>query len=168
MPILLPKEMSRRITDLTPEFFTSRGIRLIVLDVDNTLTSHCNPVPADGVLEWIRSMKEAGLLLTILSNNYRRRVAPFAEKLGLDFISMACKPLTVGLSRACRRFHLKPDQICLIGDQIFTDVFGGNLKGVLTVLVEPYELERGWMFRLKRKLERPLIRRWRKKKGVSP
>ena len=167
MTILLPKEMSRRITDLTPEFFISRGIRLIVLDVDNTLTTHDNPVPADGVVEWIRKMKEAGLLLTILSNNYRSRVEPFAEKLGLDFISMACKPLTVGLSRACRRFQLKPEQICLIGDQIFTDVFGGNLKGVLTVLVEPYELETGWMFHLKRKLERPIIRRWQKKKGVS-
>ncbi len=167
MTILLPKEMSRRITDLTPEFFISRGIRLIVLDVDNTLTTHDNPVPADGVVEWIRKMKEAGLLLTILSNNYRSRVEPFAEKLGLDFISMACKPLTVGLSRACRQFQLKPEQICLIGDQIFTDVFGGNLKGVLTVLVEPYELETGWMFRLKRKLERPIIRRWQKKKGVS-
>ncbi len=80
---------------------------------------------------------------------------------------MACKPLTFGLTRACRRYGLKPRQVCLIGDQIFTDIVGGNLKGVLTVLVEPYELEHKWSFRLKRRLERPLIRRFRQKKGES-
>lgn len=167
MPVFLPKEMARHITDLSPEFFKSRGIEAVVLDVDNTLTTHGNPVPAEGVPEWIGRMKDAGLELTILSNNYRERVEPFARKLGLDFISMACKPLTFGLTRACRWYGLKPRQVCLIGDQIFTDIVGGNLKGVLTVLVEPYELEHKWSFRLKRRLERPIIRRYRKKKGGS-
>lgn len=164
MPVLLPREMVKHITDLTPDFFRERGIRAIVLDVDNTLTTHGNPIPAEGVPEWIAQMKEAGLLLTILSNNYRERVEPFAQKLGLDFVSMACKPLTFGLTRACRRYGLPPSQVCLIGDQIFTDIIGGNLKGVWTVLVEPYELEHKLSFKIKRGLERPVIRRWQKKK----
>ena len=167
MPLFLPKEMAKHVTDLSPEFFISRGIKAVVLDVDNTLTTHGNPVPAQGVPEWISQMQAAGLCLTILSNNYRERVEPFARKLGLDFISIACKLLTFGLTRACRRYGLKPRQVCLIGDQIFTDIVGGNLKGVLTVLVEPYELEHKWSFRLKRRLERPIIRRYRKKKGGS-
>ena len=167
MPLFLPKEMAKHVTDLSPKFFVSRGVKAVVLDVDNTLTTHGNPVPAQGVPEWISQMQAAGLCLTILSNNYRERVEPFARKLGLDFISMACKPLTFGLTRACRRYGLKPRQVCLIGDQIFTDIVGGNLKGVLTVLVEPYELEHKWSFRLKRRLERPIIRRYRKKKGGS-
>ena len=167
MPVLQPKVMVRRVTDLDEEFFQSRGIRAVVLDVDNTLTTHSNPVPAPGIPEWIGRMKAAGLELTILSNNYRERVEPFARRLGMDFVSMACKPLTIGLTRACRRYGLKPRQVCLVGDQIFTDIVGGNLKGVLTVLVEPYELEHKWSFRLKRRLERPIIRRYRKKKGGS-
>ncbi len=167
MPLLLPQELARHVTDLTPEFFRERGVRAIVLDVDNTLTTHGNPVPAAGVREWVAKMRSEGFLLTILSNNCRARVKPFAEELGLGFISMACKPLTFGLSRACRRYGLSPGEVCLIGDQIFTDIIGGNVKGVQTVLVEPYEPERKWSFRLRRRLERPLIRLCRKKKGES-
>ena len=167
MPVLQPKVMVRRVTDLDEEFFQSRGIRAVVLDVDNTLTTHGNPVPAPGIPEWIGRMKAAGLELTILSNNYRERVEPFARRLGMDFVSTACKPLTIGLTRACRRYGLKPRQVCLVGDQIFTDIVGGNLKGVLTVLVEPFEPEGKWSFRLKRRLEQPVIRRFRKKKGES-
>ena len=167
MPLLLPDEMARHVTDLSPEFFRTRGIRAIVLDVDNTLTTHGNPIPAEGVREWVAAMRAEGFFLTILSNNYRERVAPFAQSLGLDFISMACKPLTFGLTRACRRYSLSPKEVCLIGDQIFTDIIGGNFKGVLTVLVEPYQLEEKWSFRLRRRLERPLIRRFRQKKGES-
>ncbi|MGI5894651.1 MAG: YqeG family HAD IIIA-type phosphatase [Candidatus Merdivicinus sp.] len=167
MPIFLPREMARHVTDLQPDFFRQRGIRAIILDVDNTLTTHGNPVPAEGVPEWINRMKDEGFSVAILSNNYRERVEPFARLLGLDFISMACKPLTFGLTRACRRYGLPPAQVCLIGDQIFTDIVGGNCKGVFTILVEPYELEQKWSFRLKRKLEQPIIRKFHKKKGES-
>ena len=167
MPLLTPDVFYPHITDIPGRFFKERGLKLAVLDVDNTLTSHNNPTPFPGVAEWIAARQAEGVILCILSNNSPERVEPFARKLGLDFISMACKPMTFGLTRACRRYGLKPRQVCLIGDQIFTDIVGGNLKGVLTVLVEPYELEHKWSFRLKRRLERPIIRRYRQKKGES-
>ena len=112
-------------------------------------------------------MKQAGIKLAVLSNNKEERVAPFAARLGLGHQSRAAKPLTGGLKRLAQRYRLPPEQIALIGDQIFTDIVGGNLKGVLAVLVEPYELEHKWSFRLKRRLERPIIRRYRQKKGES-
>ena len=93
MPFLKPRRMVKHITDLPASFFKERGLRAVILDVDNTLTTHNNPVPAKGVPEWIRTMQEAGLTLTILSNNYKERVEPFAKQLGLPFVSMAAKPL---------------------------------------------------------------------------
>lgn len=165
MPLLQPCRMVRHITDLPPSFFEENGYRAVILDVDNTLTTHGNPVPAEGVTEWVEAVKKTGVQMAILSNNTRKRVEPFAKKLGLDFVSMAGKPLSFGVTRACKRYGLRPGQVALIGDQIFTDILSGNVKGVCTILVEPYELEKGWFFRLKRRLEQPVIRRFRKRKG---
>ena len=165
MPLLQPCRMVRHITDLPPAFFEENGYRGVILDVDNTLTTHGNPVPAEGVTEWVKAVRETGVQMAILSNNTRERVEPFAKKLGLDFVSMACKPLSFGVTRACRRYGLQPSQMALIGDQIFTDILSGNLKGVCTILVEPYQLEKGWFFRLKRRLEQPVIRRFKRKEA---
>ena len=157
--------MFRRVTDIPLSFFAERDIKAVILDVDNTLTSHNNPVPAEGVGQWLFQLKCCGLEVAILSNNSARRVAPFAKKLGLDYVSRACKPLTFGVTRALKKYGLSPNQVVLIGDQIFTDIMGGNLKGVCTILVEPYELERGCFFRLKRKLEKPVLRKYRRLSG---
>ena len=91
-------------------------------------------------------------------------MAPFAKKLGLDYVSRACKPLTFGVTRACKKYGLPPKQVALIGDQIFTDVFGGNRAGALTCYVETldrrffwinvrYQLERGFIARGRRRME---------------
>ena len=80
MPFLKPRRMVKHITDLPASFFKERGLRAVILDVDNTLTTHNNPVPAEGVPEWIRTMQEAGLTLAILSNNYKERVEPEGDR----------------------------------------------------------------------------------------
>ena len=165
MPLFRPRYLARHVTDLPASFFTEKGVRAIILDLDNTLTTHGNPVPAQGVPEWIAAMKAAGLRLAILSNNYRSRVEPFARLLGLEFVSFAGKPLPFGAVRACKRWGLRRKETVLIGDQIFTDMICGNLAGIPTVLVEPYQLETTRPFKLRRRLERPLIRRYKKKEG---
>lgn len=107
-----------------------------------------------------------GLTLTILSNNYKERVEPFAKQLGLPFVSMAAKPLPFGVGRACRKLKIRRKETALIGDQIFTDMICGNLAGVLhRCLVEPYELETTRSFRIRRRLEKPVIRRFLEKEG---
>lgn len=164
MPIFQPNILFHRITEIPVEFFVQKGIKLVILDVDNTLTTHGNPTPADGVVDWIRAVKTVGITLAILSNNTNERVKPFADELGLPFVAMACKPLTIGLTKACKLYKMHKSQVCLIGDQIFTDILGGNLKGVCTILVEPYEPEKGTMFAIKRMLEKPIVACFKRKK----
>ena len=84
---------------------------------------------------------------------------PLAKELGLDYISFACKPLTVGISRALHRMRLPRQSVALVGDQIFTDIIGGNLRRVKTVLVEPFHLENKKSFKLKRTLESVVFKR---------
>ncbi len=163
MPLLKPCLMVDKMIDLDMDFFRSVGCKAILLDVDNTMTTHDNPTPAEGVMEWIDSMKNNGLKLIIVSNNSAERVAPFAEKIGLDFVAKGAKPLAKGFKEACRRIGVKPKEAVAIGDQIYTDIIGGNLLGAYTVLTVPYELEDKAFFKFKRALEKPVIASYRRK-----
>ena len=84
MSILYPNQRYRRITDISPQQLKNSGFEGIILDVDNTLTTHDNPKPGEGVMDWLAAASNAGLKLIILSNNTPERVKPFAEMLGLE------------------------------------------------------------------------------------
>lgn len=146
-----------KVTDITPAFLKKLNIKGLILDLDNTLTTHDNPRPADGVMDWIDKMKKSGVSLMIVSNNHPPRVRPFAEMLGLDFVSEGKKPLTKGFNEAAVRMGLKKNELAAVGDQIFTDVLGANLMGIKMLYVVPIEHEKTMFFRLKRKLEIPFI-----------
>lgn len=147
----------RRVTDITPEILKKLNIRGLILDLDNTLTTHDNPRPADGVLEWIDLMKREGIRLMIVSNNHPPRVRPFAEMLGLPFVSEGKKPLTKGFKEAAAKMKLPRESVAAVGDQIFTDVLGANLMGIKMLYVVPIEHEKTMFFKVKRKLEIPFI-----------
>lgn len=158
MALLQPDLYLRRVTVITEELLRSRGLKALLLDLDNTLTTHNNPVPDPAVLAWLDAMKHAGIKLVLVSNNTSKRVRPFAAELGLPFTANAAKPLTWGFSRTARELGLKPNQVAVVGDQLFTDILGGNLFGAPTIFVEYMEPEHGPLFRLKRKLERVILR----------
>ena len=147
----------KKVTAITPEFLKKNKIKGLILDLDNTLTTHDNPTPAKGVLDWIKCMKNNDIRLMIVSNNHPPRVYPFAKILGLDFVSDGKKPLTKGFSEAASKLKLSKDSLAAVGDQIFTDVLGANLFGIRMLYVEPIEHEKKFFFKLKRKLEIPFL-----------
>ena len=167
MALFRPDYWFPRVTAIPGSFFIEKGVRLILLDADNTLTTHNNPEPAPGVTAWLEEMKAAGLRLAILSNNNPRRIAPFAEKLGLPFAANGAKPLPFRAAAACREYGARGRECALVGDQLFTDILCGNLlPGAVSVLVTPIQLEDGEFFRFKRKLEKPLLQRYQRRPGV--
>lgn len=147
----------RRVTDITPSFLEKLKIKGLILDLDNTLTTHDNPQPADGVLDWLDMMKKNGIKLMIVSNNHPPRVKPFADMLGLDFVSEGKKPLTKGFKEAMTLMNLKKEELAAVGDQIYTDVLGANLFGIKMLYVSPIEHEKTLFFKCKRKLEKPFL-----------
>lgn len=147
----------RRVTEITPDFLQKNDIAGLLLDLDNTLTTHDNPVPAEGVLDWISQMKSSGIKLVIVSNNHPPRVKPFADMLGLEFVCEGKKPLSNGFNRAQQRMNIPFSRLAVVGDQIFTDILGANLKRIRGIFVYPIEHEKTRFFKLKRWAEKPFL-----------
>ena len=155
--IFRPTYVFNDITGITPKFLKRKHIKGIVLDVDNTLTTHNNPVPPQSSLDWLASVKKAGIKLIIVSNNKPPRIEPFAKVLDLEYVANGRKPLTNGINEAVRRLSFEKCDIAAIGDQIFTDIMGANLAGIRSCFVFPIELETSLPFRFKRTMEKPLL-----------
>ena len=152
--ILLPDIKLDRVTDITVELLKKYGIEALILDVDNTLSTHHGEILTEGLPQWLEYMKENGIGLTVLSNSKEKRVEPFAEKIALDYISLGLKPLPFGYLRAVKKLKKKRKNTAIVGDQIFTDIIGGNCVGVKTVLLTPIKPEDGLSFKIRRKIEK--------------
>lgn len=144
----------KKITDITPAFLKKNGIAALILDVDNTLSVHHGQTPVEGLEAWLEAMRGAGIGLIILSNSKEERVRPFAGGLGLAFVSLGLKPLPFKIRTALKRLGVDKSVTAMVGDQIFTDILGGSLYGVKTVLLDPIEPETALRFRIKRRAER--------------
>ncbi|MBR5539997.1 MAG: YqeG family HAD IIIA-type phosphatase [Clostridia bacterium] len=165
MSLFYPTLYRERITDITVDDLKRLGVSGLLLDVDNTLTTHGSQELADEVRDWLDGMREAGILMTVVSNSWEWRVAPFAQRIGLRHTSLSCKPLPFGFIRGMRRMGLKRKQCVAIGDQVFTDILGANLAGIPCIQLQPILLETGKpILKLKRKLERIIYAR-RKGRG---
>ncbi len=152
-----PDYVFNTVAEISLDFLQQEGIKAIILDLDNTLTTHNNPIPDPDRLVWFNEVKDSGMPMIIVSNNHYERVKPFADALGLDFIPDGRKPLTTGYNKAVKRLGLPKSQIASIGDQIYTDVIGSKLCGIKSIFTFPIELETGFWFRVKRTLEKPLL-----------
>ena len=153
-----PNIKLKKITDITVPLLEKHGINALILDVDNTLSTHHGQVLTEGLQEWLDLMRENGIKMTVLSNSKSKRLEPFAKKIGLDYISLGLKPLPFGFWRALKRLNTKRKTTAIVGDQIFTDVLGGNIVGLKTIMLTPIKPETSLRFRIKRKLESYLIK----------
>lgn len=158
--LLKPDIKLHGITDITVELLNNNDIKALLLDVDNTMSTHHGTVLTDGLMEWIDRMQQNGIKLMVLSNSKRHRIQPFAARIGLPFISLGCKPLPTGYLRGVRALVEKRKNVAIVGDQIFTDVLGGNAVGVKTILLTPIKPEDGWSFKVRRKLEKKLYKKY--------
>ena len=141
MPLFFPTLYRRRITDVTAEDLRRLGAKAVLLDVDNTLTTHDAPDLTDEVKAWLAQRQADGFTLLIVSNNSADRVAPFSEKIGLSYYAHARKPLPFGFRAAAKQAGVCRKECVVIGDQLFTDMLGANLAGIPSILLEPIQFE---------------------------
>ncbi len=158
MSFLVPKFMFHRVTDITVDFLKEAGVENLLLDADNTLSTHHSQEPYAGVAEWLELMRQNGIGLMMVSNSNVNRVTPFAKKLGLDFEYMSLKPLSKGVGRAMKRLGAKRENTALVGDQIFTDLLAARLKGIKILFVEYIKKEEKMSFKIRRALEKKILK----------
>ncbi|HZG84117.1 YqeG family HAD IIIA-type phosphatase [Paenibacillus sp.] len=165
LQMLLPKQTVRTIYDIDLEALKASGIRGIMTDLDNTLVGAKVPLATPELVLWLDGVRERGFQVVVVSNNNEARVRAFAEPLRLPFVSRAKKPLNAAFSKALTMMGLRPHETAIVGDQMMTDVLGGNRLGLYTILVEPIAAsDEGWVTRnVNRNLERAFITRLRKK-----
>ncbi len=158
----LPNEFVNNVYAITPEHLKNLGIKGIITDLDNTLVEWDRPLATPELANWFKSMKDAGIKITVVSNNNETRVGKFCEPLGIPFIHRARKPLAVSYKKAYQLLNLKADEVCMIGDQLLTDVFGGNRQGIHTILVVPVASTDGIWTRFNRMVERRILSSFKK------
>lgn len=151
-----PNFITDKITDLKPDWFASRNISLLMLDFDNTMIPYTTDVPTAELLEWIRSMQQAKIILCVVSNSKRDRAKRFCQTYGLACITNAKKPFSNGIRRCLAQFKLPETACAMVGDQIFTDTLGANCAGVESYLVKSIDNHNFWL-KARHVLELPFI-----------
>jgi HAD superfamily phosphatase (TIGR01668 family) len=167
--ILRPNMMVDAVWDIDPGELRARGIEGIILDLDNTIVDWNRNEVREEVRQWVQRTKAAGLRLCIVSNaRSRSRVAGIADEIGCAWLAPAGKPSRRGLRRAMEIMGTDRQATALAGDQIFTDVAGGNRAGLFTILVRPLSGRDFAGTRIMRVLERFVLRRLRgRSEGAS-
>lgn len=162
---LLPQCLAEDVTRVKPETLVREGIRLVLLDFDNTLLPYTTDVPEKQVLQWLTDLRQAGVTVCIVSNSHKRRVPDFCAAHGIGCVTHARKPFPGGVRRALEINACQPQHAVLIGDQIYTDTLAGNLAGVQTVLVRSISNHNIWL-KLRHLAEKPVISLARKRRRI--
>lgn len=160
----LPNEHVKSIFDIKPEHLKQRGVKGIITDLDNTLVEWDRPNATPKLIEWFGEMRRSNILVTIVSNNNEQRVKAFSDPLGIPFIFQARKPMGKAFRNAILQMGIKREDAVVIGDQLLTDVLGGNRSGFHTILVVPVASTDGFFTKFNRLLERRILN-WFRKKG---
>ena len=155
-----PDYSHKAVDDIDVQELYESGIRYALLDIDNTIVPYTSPFPDDKALKFLKSLSDNGIRYCFVSNNNKNRVEEFNKYIGVPVYPRAKKPLLFGIDKAMSDFGAVKENTVLIGDQIFTDMWGGKRAGILTVLVEPIEECESLFFRFKRYFEKKVIRRY--------
>lgn len=163
----LPSEFVKSVFDISPQRLLDKGIRGIITDLDNTLVEWDRPDATPKLVSWLKSMKDAGIQVTIVSNNNEMRVKSFADPLGIPFIYKARKPMGKAFRKALQLMDVKREEVVVIGDQLLTDVVGGNRIHLHTILVLPVAKSDGFFTRFNRLVERRIFKSLKRRGYVT-
>ena len=135
---LVPDRVFDRYTQITPEYLKSRGVTLLLSDLDFTLAPKSVRRPDQTLRDWIAALEDSGIQLMIVSNNRSgERVREFCADLGVPYQGHAGKPSTRGLTAAIARAGAAKTNTAMLGDKLLTDMLAANRAGVLALMVEP-------------------------------
>ena len=162
MGIFKPSIYQKTIFDINYKQLKQEGIRCLIFDLDNTLGLISHKTCPDEAKELIKQLQKDFTVL-ICSNNTRRRLKPYLEELGIDGIAWSMKPSIKGLVQIKLKYHFYKKEMCIIGDQIITDILAGKRFHIKTILVDPLGEKDLRITGLNRSLEKKIIARYEKK-----
>ncbi len=160
---LVPDHMFERFSDIGVDFLRSEGVRSLLIDIDNTLAPYEVAEPDGITVEWFGKLREAGIRAALISNNERERVERFNRTLALPAYHDCHKPSRKHILKAMADIGAERGSTMFLGDQIFTDVLAARRVGARVAVVPPIKDKKTLFFKFKRLMERPIIRKYRKR-----
>lgn len=162
---LYPNLYLESIFAIDTKALKEEGIKGIIFDIDNTLVPYDILEPTKEIIDFFEGLKSEGFKICLVSNNTEDRVVRFNEGLKVFAIHKSGKPRTRSFKRALELMHLEREEAVIVGDQIFTDVYGGNRAKLKTILVKPVSDKDEWITKIKRGIERKVIAYYEKHNG---
>jgi HAD superfamily phosphatase (TIGR01668 family) len=159
---LAPDLFVDSLMDIPLEDLTKKKVKGMIFDLDNTVTEWNNPEIKEEILQWFCVLPQYGITACLVSNNKGPRVMEAAKKLGIPYVAKATKPRRGAFRRAMELLKVSPEETVVVGDQIFTDILGGNRLGLYTVLVSPLSKREFIGTRIMRLVERIALKKLRK------
>ena len=156
--LLCPRLMVNSVYDINIDVLQQIGIRGIIFDLDNTIVPWNSACMAPGVVDWLNGVIASGMKVSLVSNNWQRRVQEIAAQFNIPYVSRAYKPLKWGFRRMTNDMNLAVHEVAVVGDQLFTDVLGGNKMGMYTIWVKPLTTEEFIGTKIHRQLEKLAVR----------
>ena len=163
--MIYPNDYFEKIDKITIEYLKKNDIKALILDMDNTLINRNSEMP-ENVLKWAKEIRGQGVKLIIVSNsNKKNKLDKISNLLGIEYIVFAKKPLKSGLMKAVKLLGENVNNIAVVGDQIFTDIIGGNRCKMYTILVDAIEEKDFWYTAWKRPIENKIKEKIKKYKN---
>ena len=157
-----PTYMYDKVEDIPFELIKKENIKFIIFDMDNTLID-VNKKYNDKLKSWIKSVKNMGTKLYILSNSpFEKKVKKIANELEMEYKFNATKPFLKGFKEVIKDSNVDIKNIVMVGDQIFTDIWGANRMGIKTILVNPINKKESIFSKIKRPLEKIILKKYEK------
>ena len=148
------------IYEITPEMLKERGIKAVLLDIDNTLEPYEHAYPGEHVKIWLKALAESGISCAFVSNNDKERVELFNGELALPAYYKAGNPFKKNVLRAMLEIGSDISNTILMGDHVFTDVWAARNAGIKAALVPPINDKKDILTKFKRLLEKPVLRKY--------
>lgn len=164
---LIPFATAHSVYEVDAAFYRKLGLKAIVCDLDNTLDAYDVAEPSKEALELKKRLDGEGIRLYIGSNNTSKRVKRYARLLGVSCASGLLKPFAFRLRKFLRKEGLEPDEVLMIGDQVYTDTKAANRAGVRILLTEPLTERDPWLSYWNRRLEKR-IRKKIEERALAP
>ncbi len=157
-----PQMYQKDIKSIPYQKLKKRGIKCLIFDLDNTIALIDQKIITEDTKKILTDLKK-DFKIIIISNNIKSRVMSYANYLECDFVSNAMKPLSKGFRKIRKKYHFQKNEMCMIGDQIVTDIFGGNRYGMFTILVDPLGKKDLKITSINRFIERRILNFYQKK-----
>lgn len=161
MEIYVPDIYQKSIYTINYDSLYSRGIRCLLIDLDNTIVPVTMKKPTKKNKELFDDLKAKGFKIIIFSNSNKLRVKAFKEELDVDCCAYASKPFKKKYLKIMKTYGFKEPEIACIGDQLLTDIKGGNKLGLTTILVNPVGTKEKFVTNINRYIEKKILRKLR-------